>query len=74
MSGTAAFLKIRPADLKLYHGHTVAMAFDPQSNTLAVLGEGGPGKPLPRLTLSLWNTLGLQVRCGGREEVWREEV
>lgn len=64
MSGTAAFLKIRPADLKLYHGHTVAMAFDPQSNTLAVLGEGGPGKPLPRLTLSLWNTLGLQVRRG----------
>jgi hypothetical protein len=45
-----------------YHGRTVAMAFDPKSLTLAILGEGAAGKPMPGRSLSLWSTQGAQIK------------
>ncbi|KAG1678031.1 hypothetical protein FOA52_000827 [Chlamydomonas sp. UWO 241] len=57
-----AYAALKPTSLKAFHGRTLAMALHPSSLTLAVLGEGGNGKPIPGRSVSLWGVQGVTPR------------
>ena len=58
VAGASMYASIKPLGLKAHHGTTHAMAFDPRSNVLAILGEGSKSKTLPGLSLTLWSAQG----------------
>ena len=58
VAGASTFAATKPMGLKAHHGTTLAMAFDPRSNVLAILGEGSKSKALPGLSFTLWSAQG----------------